>query len=170
VNPTPAPDNPVTADDIVSGATKFLLAQPETVAAVSSYIIGGAQVPGIFQYRTWTDIEGTSTSCVVLSTDGGWAGANLHNTLRFPRLTLNVWVDPIRDSARNVTDPGEAMRRSFSVFKAFDRFLHRTGGDEVYFGTLRIISSTRLTEPTISAVSDGDGLVRLQASYAVTEG
>jgi hypothetical protein len=161
---------PVTADDIVSGAVTYLLAQPEIVAAVDSYIIGGKQTPGIFQYRTWTPIEGTSTTCAVLTSDGGWAGANLYNTLRFPRLTCNIWADPIRDAGRNLADPGEVMRRSFAVYKVFDKYLHRTAGAEVYFGTLRIISSVRLTEPTIIVVPDGDGLVRCQTTYAITEG
>jgi hypothetical protein len=161
---------PVTDDDIVSGAAKFLLAQPETVAAVSSYSIGGQSTPGIFQYRTWTTIEGTSSTCVVLTNEGGWAGANLHNTLHFPRLTCTIWADPIRDAGGNVTDFGEVNRRAFAAYQVFDKYLHRTGGDEVYFGQLRVISSIRLTEPTISAVSDGDGLLRLQTSYAITEG
>lgn len=161
---------PVTDDDIVSGAAKYLKAQPEILEAVSSYLIGGQNTPGIFQYRTWATIEGSSTTCAVLSSDGGWAGANLYNTLRFPRLTCNIWADPMRDPGRNVTDSGEVMRRCFAVYKVFDKYLHRTGGPEVYFGTLRIISSVRLTEPTILVVPDGDGLVRCQTTYAITEG
>lgn len=161
---------PITADDIVSGAVKYLLAQPDCRDAVSSYIIDGQSTPGIFQYRTVGEIEGTSTTCAVLSNEGGWAGANLHNTLRFPRLTLNIWADPMRDAGHNATDLNEVMRRCFAVYKVFDRFLHRTGGDAVMFGGLRVITSTRLTEPTIIVVPDGDGLVRLQVSYAVVEG
>lgn len=161
---------PVTDDDIVSGAVTFLLAQPDVVSAVSTFAIGGQRAPGIFQYRTWANIEGSSGTCVVLSNEGGWAGANLHNTLRFPRLTCTVWADPIRDAGSNVTDPGEVMRRVFAVYRVVDKYLHRTGGDEVYFGQLRVISSIRLTEPIISAVSDGDGLVRCLTSYALTEG
>lgn len=159
-----------TGDDIVSGAVTYLLGQSDCVAAVSAYIIGGQSVPGIFQYRPWATIEGTSTTCAVLTSDGGWAGANLHNTLRFPRLTLNLWCDPIRDSSRNVIDPGEVMRRAFNTYRVFDRYLHRTGGDDVMFGSLRTVSSTRLTEPSIIVIPDGDGLVRLQVTYAVTEG
>lgn len=161
---------PVTDDDIVSGAVKFLLAQPDVVAAVGTFIIGGQLTPGIFGYRTVGTIEGTSKTCAVLTNDGGWAGANLHNTLRFPRLTLNIWADPIRDAGRNATNVNEVMRRSFAVYKVFDRHLHRIGGDDVMFGNVRVITSTRLTEPTIIPIPDGDGLVRLQVTYAITEG
>ena len=38
---------PVTDDDIVSGATKYLLAQPDAVAAVGTFTIGGQRQPGI---------------------------------------------------------------------------------------------------------------------------
>jgi hypothetical protein len=161
---------PVIADDIVSGAVKFLLAQPDVVAAVGTFVIGGQQTPGIFGYSVVGTVEGSSKTAAVLTNDGGWAGANLHNTLRFPRLTLNLWSDPMRDGGRNVTNGPEVMRRCFAVYKVFDRYLHRTGGSDVMFGSVRVITSTRLTEPTIIVVPDGDGLVRLQVTYAITEG
>lgn len=161
---------PVTDDDIVSGAVSYLLDQPEAVAAVSSFVIGGQPAPGIFQHRPWVKMEGSSSTCCVVTSDGGWAAPNLYNTARFPRLTVNIWADPIRDDTRNVTDPGEVTRRAFAAYKAIDKFLHRTGGPEIYFGQLRIISCVRLVEPVIYAVPDGDGLIRSQSVYAVTEG
>lgn len=161
---------PVVDDDIVSGAVKFLLAQADVVAAVGTFTISGQATPGIFGYSIVGTIEGSSKTAAVLTNDGGWAGANLHNTLRFPRLTLNLWSDPIRDGGGNVVSVPEVMRRCFAVYKIFDRYLHRTGGSDVMFGTVRVITSTRLTEPTIIVVPDGDGLVRLQVTYAITEG
>lgn len=162
--------SPVVADDIVAGAKKYLLAQPDVVAAVSSYLIGGQPTPGIFEYRTWATIEGTGTTCIVLASDGGWAAANLSNTLRFPRLTVNIWADPIRDAGNNVADPTEVMRRTYAVFRVVDPYFHLVAGPDVRMGDLRVITSTRLTEPTYVQVSDGDGLVRCQITYAVTEG
>jgi hypothetical protein len=161
---------PVTDDDIVSGTVGYLLDQPDAVAAVSSFVLGGQQVPGIFQHRPWVRMEGSSSTCCVVSTEGGWAAPNLYNTLRFPRLTVNIWADPIRDTTKNVTDPGEVQRRTFATYKVIDKLLHRTGGPEVYFGQLRIISCVRLVEPVIYTVPDGDGLIRSQFVYAVTEG
>lgn len=160
---------PVTDDDIVSGTVDYLLNQPDAVAAVSTFVIGGKEAPGIFQYRPWAAMEGSSGTCCVVSSDGGWAAPNIHNRLRFPRLTVNIWADPIRANG-NVVDPGEVMRRAFATYKAIDKFLHRTSGPEVWFGQLRVVSSVRLTEPLIYAVPDGDGLVRAQVLYAVTEG
>lgn len=161
---------PVTDDDIVSGAVTYLRAQPECVAAVGSFVIGGRATAGIFQYRTWAKMEGSQSTSVVLASDGGWTGPNIQNTLRFPRLTMNIWADPLRDSTNNVIDPGEVMRRAFATYRVFDKYLHRTGGPEVMFGTLRIISIVRLTEPITYVIPDGDGAVRCQVLYAATEG
>lgn len=160
---------PVT-DDIVSGTVTYLRSQPSALAAVSMFNIGGQLTPGIFQYRPWAKLEGSQRTCAVISYDGGWAGPNTHNTLRFPRVGVNIWADPLRDSQNNVVDPGEVMRRAYASYEAIDKVLHRTGGDPLMFGTLRVIASVRLVEPVIYMVPDGDGLVRCQASYAITQG
>lgn len=161
---------PVTDDDIVSGAVTYLRAQPELIDAVSTFVIGGQPTAGIFQYRPWAKFEGTGKTGAVISNEGGWATANMHNTLRFPRLTVNIWADPLRDNVHNVVDPGEVMRRAHATYRVFDKYLHRTGGPEVMWGQLRILACVRLVEPTIYIVPDGDGLVRCQVNYAVTEG
>lgn len=161
---------PVVEDDIVSGAVKWLRAQPEAVAVVSSFVIDGVETAGIFQYRPWAKLEGTGKTAVVFSHEGGWTAANTHNSLRFPRLTMNVWADPLRDARNNVRYPGEVMRRVYACYKTFDSFLHRTGESEARWGTVRVISSVRLAEPVIYVVPDGDGLVRCLVNYAITEG
>lgn len=161
---------PVLDDDIVSGCVKYLRAQPQAVAAVSTYVIGGQPGPGIFGHSPWARIEGSSGTAVVISHEGGWAGPNLHNTLNFPRITVNVWADPMRDNGRNASNPGEVVQRAFATYRVVDKLLHRIAGPEVYFGTLRVIECLRLTEPVIYMVPDGDGLVRCQNFYALTEG
>lgn len=161
---------PVASDDIVSGAVQYLMDQPEVVAAVSKYTIGGQVTPGIFGHQLPALIEGTSSTCLLLMNEGGWTTGNMENTLRFPRLTVNIWADPLRDNGRNASDPGEVMRRAFAVYKVVDKFLHRVAGPEVFFGTLRVITSVRATEPIIYMVPDGDGLVRCVINYALSEG
>lgn len=156
-------------DDIVSGAVTYLRAQPEVVAAVDTFNINNSFSPGIFQYRLWTVMEGSEKTSCVINTDGGWAGPNLHNTLRFPRLLLNIWADPLRDAQKNNIDP-LVQRRATNTFEAIDPFLHCMEGSDMRWGTLRVISCLRLTEPVVYPVPDGDGLVRLQCYYAVTQG
>lgn len=156
-----------TDDDIVTGAVSYLLSMPQCLGAVDSFNIGGRPAPGIFAYRLSTVMEGSSATSVVIAHDGGWAAPNLTNTLRFPRLLLNVWADPIRDAQKNNIDP-LVQRRANACFETFDSVLHRVGGGDVRFGTVRVIDCVRLTEPVMFDV--GDGLIRLQAYYAITQG
>lgn len=157
------------ADDIVSGSVDWLRSQQSCLDAVDIFNIGGKLTPGIFQYRLWVRMEGSEKTSVVIAHDGGWAAPNIYNTMRFPRLLLNVWADPLRDAQKNNIDPA-VQRRAQNVFDVFDQQLHRTAGADVMWGTLRILSCVRLTEPTVIEVPDGDGLIRLQAYYAVTQG
>lgn len=156
-------------DDIVTGCVKWLRAKTDVTDAVDTFQIGGQIGPGIWGYRLWTRMEGSSKTSVVISHDGGWAAPNMHNTLRFPRLVLNVWADPQRDAQKNDVDPW-VQRRANRVFEVVDKHLHRITGPEMYWGDLRVVSCVRLTEPIRYPTPDGDGLIRLQAFYAVTEG
>lgn len=156
-------------EDIVTGAVRYLRTQPEVLDAVDTFTINGKLTPGVFSYRLWTRMEGSQSTAVVIQHDGGWATPNIHNTLRFPRLVLNVWADPLRDEQNNNVDP-RVQGRANACFEIVDRFLHLTAGPDRMFGSIRVVSCVRITEPVIYDVQDGDGLVRLQASYAVTQG
>lgn len=157
---------PVVAEDIVAAATKYLLTKPE-IAAVLGNTNGK---PWLTQYRLWNMFEGSESTAAVIDSDGGWTGPNVHNTLRFPRLLLSVWGDPIRDSGNNAVNYGEVRRRVMYAFEVIDGFLHRPQGETVMWSTIRTVDCTRLTEPLVSNVPEGDGVVRLQAYYAITQG
>lgn len=159
---------PVDTDDLVQGCVKHLQVQADVLAVLGTDLDTGA--PLLFQHRMWAGMEGSSSTSAMVYRDGGWAGPNLHNTLRFPRLTVEVWVDPIRDPQNNVIDPGEAHRRIEYVYEVFDWHLHRPQGGQQMWGTVRTIACVRLSEPTVYAVPDGDGLLRLVVAYAVTQG
>lgn len=159
----------VATEDIVTGCVAYLQAQPEVLAAVDTFNIGGRVIDGVFGYRLWTRMEQSQKTSIVIAHDGGWAAPNMHNTLRFPRILLNVWADPLRDGTGNNIDPLVAGRAN-ACFEIVDRFLHLTAGAERMFGSIRVISCVRLTEPVPIDVPDGDGLIRIQAYYAATQG
>lgn len=160
---------PVNTDDIVQGAVEFLTTKTDLLALVGSDVPNG--IPHfLFQYKLWTEIGGSESTAVVVSSDSGWAGPNLHNTLKFPRLTVEIYADPQRDAVGNATDQGDHYRRLAAVFRVIDNYLHRPEGGSQMWGTLRTVSSARLVEPTINLVADGNGLVRMVIQYAVTEG
>lgn len=158
---------PATKDDLVTGCIKFLSAKPDIIAALGTNSDGS---PMLFGYNNWAEMEGTQSTCAILSNEGGWASPNIHNTLRFPRLELNIWADPIRDPINNLKNPHEVMLRIEAVFELFDRYLHRVAGETQMWGQIRTVACVRLTDPISYRVPDGDGLVRLMANYAVTQG
>lgn len=159
---------PVTTDDVVQGAVKWLLTFDDLTELVGVFSETG--VPWLFQHSLWATIEGSQSTAVVVSRAGGWAGANPHNTMRFPRLSLDLYADPLRDDGNNITDPGEVHRRLEAVFDAYDRVLHRTDPDSVFWGTVRTIGCQRLGEPMFFPLPDGDHMSRCQVFYGVTVG
>ncbi len=158
---------PVNTDDLVQGAVINLLLQPSVVAVLGATPAGS---PWLFQHALYVAVEGTSSTAAVIRRAGGWAGANEHNTMSFPRLSLELYCDPQRDSGKNITDPGEVWRRIDAAYQAFDRVLHRPQGGEQWWGEIRTSSCSRLAEPTMYAVPDGNGLLRAQVFYAVEQG
>jgi hypothetical protein len=160
---------PVEDDDLVQGCVTWLLDQPDVLAVLGTFDDG--VTPLLFQHTTWRgDLEGSQSTAAIIMRDGGWGAANEHNTMRFPRITLEVVVDPIRDASGDFIRPGETYRRIENAYRVLDRHLHRPYGGTVYWGSVRIIDCIRLSEPDIVAVVDGDGMLRLQVPYGVSEG
>lgn len=160
---------PVTTDDLVQGAQKWLLGFADILA-----VLGVQQDTGthyLFQHTLWAPMEGSESTAAVISRSpgGGWANPNMHNTIRFPRLAVEVWVDPQRDDGSNAVDPGEAQRRIDNAYQVIDRHLHRPQGDAQWWGTVRTLGCIRLGEPWTYPVPGGDGLLRLQVFYGVTQ-
>lgn len=154
------------ADDIVAGCVRYLSA----ISAVTAVLGADSGGPWIFQRQMAKVVEGTSSQALLVTRQGGWAGPNQHNTLAFPRISLEFWVDPRRDSAKNVIEPAETERRADAVFKVVDRFMHRPQGGVVAWGSIRTVGCHRLGEFVSYEVPDGDGLLRAQVFYAVQEG
>lgn len=159
---------PVTTDDLVQGAHKYLSSKSDLIAALGAF---ADDTPYLFQHQLWAELEGTSSNAVVLLRGtGGWAAPNPHNTMRFPRLGVEITCDPLRDASGNITDPGECQRRIEAVFRLVDTHLHRPQGGTQMWGTVRTIGSTRLSEAVVYPVEDGSGMQRMLVYYGVTEG
>lgn len=159
------------ADNLIQGCVKWLLTLPDITAAVGAGTTApNIGVPYLSAHTLWARVEGTQSTAALVSRGGSWAAANLHNTLRFPRISLEIFVDPLRDAGHNVVNTGEAERRIDDVFDIFDRRLHRPDEGDQMWGDVRTLASVRLAEPTVYPVPDGDGLLRLQVFYAVTVG
>jgi len=159
---------PVATDDVVSGAARYLLDQAALVAVVGES--GDPPTPLIAQDVAPAASELAQATAVVVAYGGGWAGANIANVLRFPRLRVEIWADPIRDSNGRVVEQAETRRRLMACADVVDGLLHRAQGGEIWWGDVRVLDSVRLGEITVDRVPGGDGLLRGQVFYAVTVG
>lgn len=159
---------PVDTDTLVQGAVKWLSSFDDVIETLGAY--PDTATPYLFQNSLWQTIEGTQSAAAVISRAGGWAGPNQHNTMRFPRISLEIFVDPLRDIDGNVTEPGETGRRAEAAYRVLDAHLHRPQSGVQMWGTIRTLGCTRLGEPAVYSMSDGDGMVLLQVFYGVVEG
>ncbi len=164
---TPAPIND--DDDLVAGCLRFLSEFDEIRAVLGVY--DDTDTPFLFQHRLWRKIEGTQSTAAVVSYAGSWSGSNVHNTMRFPRLALDIYADPIRDELGNVagTAFGEVVRRLLAAWQQFDAKLHRTYDGAQMWGTVRTLGCVRLADPALDYLPEGDGVRRLNCFYGVTQ-
>jgi hypothetical protein len=125
----------------------------------------------LFKDDIVTPLQSTSSAALVCSAFGGWGSPEPLTTPRFPRLSVEVWVDPLRDSALNISEsPGGTRTRGQAVFTAVNRRLNRTDPVTVLWGDLVTTGCQLLTEPQFVPVvgGDGDGLLHGQAFYGVS--
>lgn len=123
----------------------------------------------LFQRQEYVDVEGTGLSSIVIALRGQHALPNRHNTERFPKLVVEIYVDPPRNEARNPTGR-TAEATCEEVFLVLDRVLHRPDGVSWQSNSTRISQSHRVSELEIMDVPDGDGKVRGTVNYALCVG
>lgn len=157
------------ADSIVAATTKYLLSLSAVVDAVGESNTIPA-VPFIFQNNLKQVVERSSSVALVVSRRGNWASANPYNTVKTPRVSITMFVDPLRDSSGNVTDLDGSPNRGDAVWDIIDKYLHRPSAEIVTWGDLRVLGSTRLNEPTWNLVKDGDLMVWAEVLYGVLVG
>jgi hypothetical protein len=157
-------DGRVSYDTVVQAARTHLAAQTALTALLGS---DSVYATWIFQWEPYVDFEGTSKVGVVLVARGGWTSRAFHNTASFPRLVVQIFADPTRDANRNVISL-DARDKAWKVLEALDRSLHRPGGINELWGTVRVYQSHREDEPDWIAEPDGDGLVVCTVSYGLS--
>lgn len=154
---------PVTTDDVVQGCRKFLAGKTDLLA-----LLGATDdEPWLFQGKLYQVMEGTQSSAVVLSTMGGWSTPLDYGTAEFPRLSVELYVDPIRDEDNNYIEQAETRRRALLILRTLNKHLHRVIHASQMWGTVRTVGSQRLAEPLLYEVPNGDGMLRAQVFYGV---
>ncbi len=159
-------------NDVSGGAYHYIVTLPDVLALIGSFPDDdpeNAGVPWVFVHSLYTRMEaqsvvkGTQAVALVCITAGLGSAVLDYSTVRWQKLEVDIWVDPLRDNLGNVTSPSETSHRGMKVFAALDSHLHRASCDDKtqVWGDLVTINGIRMTEPVSYPVPDGDGLIRM---------
>lgn len=161
-------------DDVASGCVQFLAAQPKITDltgafAASDPVTGDASLPYIFRSDLLVTLEGTSAAAIVCTPAGSMATPPPLGTARHERLSVAIYVDPARDSARNVTESsGLTVQRGEALFTELHALLHRTSTESVLWGDMITVACALLAKGQFLSVPDGGGMQRQESFYGVT--
>ena len=161
-------------DDISSGSVKFLTGFTDITSLLGSFspsdpIGTNAGRPWIFAADPLVTVEGSSAAALVCSDLGGWQAPPQLGTWRFGRLGVSVYIDPARDSGRNITETSAVtVNRGNAVFAAVQFRMQRTDPDAVLWGDMVTASCQLLSDGPWQAVADGDHMLIKQAMYGVS--
>jgi hypothetical protein len=159
----------ITSLNLAGAIAQYLTLFPDIVSLVGQDATG----IWIYQQHLFKIVKGTSQSAIVVTTGPAWAPPNTHNTAKFPRVSIEVYSDVQRDSSGQLLVP-DAEITCERILWAIDRHMHRPQGGilPVSVGDqhLRVLTSTRMTEPVYAPLSDGEGVVGGLVEYATTVG
>jgi hypothetical protein len=164
-------------DDVASGCVKYLAGFSDVTSLLGAFSVADPVTPNAGKPWLFSDnnqgvlatMEGSSAAGIVCSDYGGWSVPEPISTMRFRRLRVDIWVDALRDSGRNVIESSSlTTNRGLAVFAAAQFHLHRTDNDAVFWGDLCTIGCHLLTDIHFLPVPDGDWLQRGTAYYGVT--
>jgi hypothetical protein len=131
---------------------------------------GGWPETWVFLWEPRVPVQGTGMCSVVLSVVRAWAGANRHNSLRFPTVQVEVYADIAREPSA-APDRRSAWEKAEGVWSIVDRVCHRPDGGGFTWGGpngVFVVSSLRATgDPEWSEVPETDGVIRALARYDV---
>jgi hypothetical protein len=165
-------------DDLGSGALAFLAQFPSVTDAISAFPPGdpNAGAPIMFKGHSGAyrgipyTIQSTSLAGLVLSPWGAYSVAPPLTTPRKLRLAVEIFMDPLRDGALQVTETqASTEKRWHGVFNAVHQALQFTDPDSVLWGDIVVTACGIMSEPMpdILKGGDGDGLLYGMAVYGV---
>ena len=151
-------------DDLAVAAVTYLSAITEITDLLGSDDVFDTW---IFRDDLLAVVENTGKSALVVRQQGSWAEANQHNTMRFPRLIVEMYVDPPRDTLGNA-EISTVDDVADHLFEVIDFYLHRARGGEEMWGTRLTLGSYRAGEPDRFPWADVDGTQAYRLTYNVT--
>jgi hypothetical protein len=166
----------INQDDIVSGCYTWLSSHQDLMDLLGHEPGPTPYTPFLYEYEIQYTMEGTQSNAVVIRYGGGWGSPGQSKNLKYPKILLDFWCDPIRNDNHEVIDKYEVKRRIQYICDQFDKYMHRPVPISpstdliVYWGSIRTLDSIRLGELFYGEVPDGDGMVVGQIGYSVLVG
>jgi len=163
-------------DDVASGAVRYL-AQSSAIRSLLGFIPASdpnqANVgqPFIFRANLLATLEGTSQAAIVCSDFGGFEAPVEYSTQRFQRLSVEFYVDALRDSSNNVIEsPGATAGRCNNIFSVVHGYLQRRDPETIVWGDLVTLGCALRAEGRTQPSPDGDWMQYKQVFYEVRLG
>lgn len=168
----------LTVDDIGTASYQYLKTVANVTAQLGAFaaddpVVANRGLPWIFVEDLLVTVQNSSSAAVVCS-DAGTAASPLPlGTAIARRLQLDIYVDPPRDAANNITSTKGATRNiGNTLIASLFAALHRTNPDTQIWGDLVTINSQLLSEGDWLATpeGDGDGMQMKTIYYSVLTG
>lgn len=133
----------------------------------------------VFDMKPYVAIENKQRVLIVVSQQGGWSAPNSHNTMKFPRIAIDVWADPTRnddnsvsidDADDKIVDVLKYVARTLNKVNLSAEFIEMWGtADEIASKTgVPILASQQLDEVELSPMSDGNGARMGRVYFGIT--
>ena len=134
----------------------------------------------VFDETPYARFEGTSKCLIVVNEEGTWTFPNEHNSMRFPKLIIDVWADPTRnpdksvkvqDAKTKIEDIGKHLNRHFHLVDGGTPtgmpFVWGTAEEIAAKSGVVITGSQRLNGPEYSPVTDSQGSIMGRYEFGV---
>lgn len=160
-------------DDVGSGSYKFLLGFSDLTTMLGSFsgsdpIVGNQGQPYLFNADLLVTMKGTQQIAIVTNDWGSFSGPPILGSQRFRRLRVDIWVDPLRNAAGNISNSDASTKnRGNQVFNVLNRHLHFRDADTRQWGDLVVAGCQLSVEPDFNRVPDGDWMMMGTAVYQV---
>lgn len=161
-------------DDIATGCCQYLAQFADVTSRLGSFsvsdpITANQGKPWIFNGDPLVTVEGSSSAALVCADFGGWQAPPQLRTWRFGRLSVQVYIDPARDSGRNITETSAlTVNRGNAVFNAIQFRLQRTNPDTIVWGDMVTTGCELIADGAWLALADGDHLLVKQSFFGIS--
>ena len=166
------------AVDVASGVYWHLSSLPDVLGVTGSFPAeepDNSSVPWTVVRNVYTRMEdvsivkGSQAVALVCCYMGQGRSPLETSTVRFQRLKIDIWVDPLRDVMGNVTNPSETEHRGLNVYSVLDSRLHRVATDQMtqLWGDLITVAATVCPSRCGIRCRTGTALIRGACFYSV---